>query len=417
MLVLMLVLVMSVGSASVSSMTDTLSAAEARRIALAAQGFSGSPRLRTRRPFDPALGALHVLQIDSVNVFSRSHYLPVFSRHGAYAHAALDRQLWESGEYTEYWAHEAAFIPVGDRPLFGWRMADFRARFAANGRAERLAPEIARLRALLADGQPRLVRELEEGPREKRGPWWDWSDTKHAVEVMFAEGEVVSAGREGFQRRYTLADLALPDAALAEVPRAEAQRRLIAQAARSLGVGTLADLADYHRLKAAPAREAVRELEESGELVPVRVAGWNRASGAPEPAWLHRDARLPARLAPDALLTPFDPVVWFRPRAERLFDFHYRIEIYTPKEQRKFGYYCLPLMVGGRLAGRIDLKADRAGRVLLVQAAWQEDGAPARTAEAAVALLARAAAWQALDEVRVSGVGNLRLPASFAAAE
>ncbi|WP_025132611.1 winged helix-turn-helix domain-containing protein [Leucobacter sp. PH1c] len=397
-------------------MTETLSGAEARRVALAAQGFSSTQRLRQRRPFDPALGALHVLQIDSVNVFSRSHYLPVFSRHGAYAHDALDRQLWASGEFTEYWAHEAAFIPVGDRPLFGWRMDDFRARFAGNGRAARLAPEIGRLRALLADGQPRFVRELEAGPREKRGPWWDWSDTKQAIELMFAEGEVVSAGRTGFQRRYALAEQALPAAALVEVPREEAQRRLVAQAARSLGVGTLADLADYHRLKAGPARAAVRALEEDGELVPVRVAGWNRATGAPEAAWMHRDARTPARLAPDALLTPFDPVVWFRPRAERMFDFHYRIEIYTPKEQRQFGYYCLPLMVGGRLAGRIDLKADREGRVLLVQAAWQEDRAPARTAEAAVDLLARAAAWQGHGEVRVSGVGNLTLPARFDAA-
>ncbi len=397
-------------------MTETLSAAEARRIALAAQGFSSSARLRQRRPFDPALEALHVLQIDSVNVFSRSHYLPVFSRHGAYSHAALDRHLWEGSEYTEYWAHEAAFLPVADRPLFGWRMADFRDRFAANGRAAQLAPEIARLRRLLADGQPRFVRELEEGPREKRGPWWDWSDTKQAVEVMFAEGEVVSAGREGFQRRYTLAEHALPAAALAEVPRAEAQRQLISRAARSLGVGTLADLADYHRLKAAPARAAVRALEESGELVPVQVAGWRRASGAVEPAWRHRDARLPSRLAPDALLTPFDPVVWFRPRAERMFDFHYRIEIYTPKEQRQFGYYCLPLMVAGKLAGRIDLKADREARVLLVQAAWREPGAPGRTSEVATALLARAAAWQGLDEVRVSGVGNLPLPARFDAA-
>lgn len=382
-------------------------------MALAAQGFAGTARLRKRRPFDPALEALHVLQIDSVNVFSRSHYLPVFSRHGAYSHAALDRHLWEGSDYTEYWAHEAAFLPVADRPLFGWRMADFRERFAANGRAAKFAPEIARLRALLADGQPRFVRELEEGPREKRGPWWDWSDTKQAVEVMFAEGEVVSAGREGFQRRYTLAEHALPAAALADVPRAEAQRELISRAARSLGVGTLADLADYHRLKAAPARAAVRALEESGELVPVQVAGWRRASGAVEPAWRHRDARLPSRLAPDALLTPFDPVVWFRPRAERMFDFHYRIEIYTPKEQRQFGYYCLPLMVAGKLAGRIDLKADREARVLLVQAAWREPGAPAHTGEVATALLAQAAAWQGLEEVRVTGVGNLPLPPQF----
>lgn len=382
-------------------------------MALAAQGFSGSPRLRRRRPFDPALERLHVLQIDSVNVFARSHYLPVFSRHGDYDPARFDRHLWGSGEFTEYWAHEAAFIPVGDRPLFGWRMRDYAERFARDGRSERLRPTVERVRAALADGGPQFVRELEERPRGQRGPWWDWSETKHAVELLFATGEVVAAGREGFQRRYGLAPQVLDPAALADVPREEAQRRLIEQAARSLGVGTLADLADYHRLKTGEARVAVRSLEEAGVLVPVRVAGWESGSGAPLTAWRHRDARLPARLAPDALLTPFDPVVWFRPRAERMFDFHYRIEIYTPKEKRRYGYYCLPLMVGGRLAGRIDLKADRGAGRLLVQAAWREDRAPARTAETAQDLLARAAAWQGLDAVEVSGVGNLALPAGF----
>ena len=389
----------------------TLSPAEARRIALGAQGFSSAPRLRKRRSFDPALERLHVLQIDSVNVFARSHYLPVFSRHGDYSTASLDSHLWSSGEYTEYWAHEAAFIPVVDRPLFQWRMREFRERHRE--RAAALAPEMARVRDQLADAGPQFVRELEDGPREARGPWWDWSDTKHAVELLFARGEVVAAGRVSFQRRYALAEQVLPQLALEDLPRDEAQRTLVERAARSLGVATLADIADYHRIRAADARRAVRELEASGDLVPVTVAGWMTKQGAPEPAWMHRDARVPSRLAPDALLTPFDPLVWFRPRTERMFDFHYRIEIYTPQAKRKYGYYCLPLMVGGRMAGRIDLKADRAGRGLLVQAAWQEPAAPARTAEVAVSLLAKAAAWQGLDSVRVSGAGNLPLPAAF----
>lgn len=394
---------------SASPVRNALTPSEARRIALAAQGFSNAPRLRKRRPFDPALERLHVLQIDSVNVFARSHYLPVFSRHGGYDPANLDRQLWGSGEFTEYWAHEAAFIPVQDRPLFGWRMAGFRERYRRDGRMEALAGAMDRVRAALAEDGPQFVGELEDGPREKRGPWWDWSETKRAVEVLFACGEVVSAGREGFQRRYALAERALPAEALQEVPREQAQRVLIERAARSLGIATLADLADYHRMKAADARTAVHALEEQGVLLPVSVGGWLAKSGKPEPAWLHRDARMPARLAPDALLTPFDPVVWFRPRAERMFDFHYRIEIYTPREKRKYGYYCLPLMVGGRLAGRIDLKADRAERALLVQAAWQEEGAPARTAEVARSLLRQAADWQGLEEIHVSGVGNLPL--------
>lgn len=388
----------------------TLSRAEARRVALGAQGFSSAPRLRKRRPFDPALTHLHVLQIDSVNVFARSHYLPMFSRHGAYDTTALDEHLWNSGEFTEYWAHEAAFIPVADRPLFQWRMRDFRARHRE--RAEKLAPTIARVRDQLAAEGPQFVRQLEDSPRGARGPWWDWSETKHAVEVLFARGEVVAAGREAFQRRYALAEHVLPEAGLGELPRAEAQRRLIERAARSLGVATLADLADYHRIRMAEARAAVRELEEAGVLIPTIVTGWQNTKGTPDQTWLHRDARVPSRLAPDALLTPFDPLVWFRPRAERMFDFHYRIEIYTPQVKRQFGYYCLPLMVGGRMAGRIDLKADRAGKQLLVQAAWQEENAPARTAEAAALLLTQAAAWQGLEGVRTTGSGNLSVPLS-----
>lgn len=356
-----------------------------------------------------------MLQIDSVNVFARSHYLPVFSRHGAYDPSALDRHLWESGEFTEYWAHEAAFIPMKDRPLFAWRMRDFAERYARDGRAERLAGVVDRVRAALHAEGPQFVRELEQEPRGNRGPWWDWSETKHAVEFLFATGEVVSSGRTGFQRRYALAADVLPSAALQEVDRADAQRRLVDQAAQSLGVATLADLADYHRLTTSDARTAVRDLEDAGALEPVRVAGWVTGSGAAVPAWRHRAARLPSRLGPDALLTPFDPIVWYRPRTLRLFDFHYRIEIYTPKEQRQFGYYCLPLMVGGRLVGRIDLKADRRERRLLVRAAWQEDRAPARTAETAQALLARAAAWQGLDLVTWSGAGNLPLPRAFPA--
>lgn len=389
--------------------TASLSAAEARRVSLAAQGFTNSKRIGVRRPFDAALSRLHVLQIDSVNVFSRSHYMPVFSRHGGYAQDRFDEHLWGSGEFTEYWAHEAAFIPVADRPLFGWRMDDFRARHTRDGRWGRLEPTIKAVRKRLRADGPQLVRELEDGPREKRGPWWDWSDTKHAVEVLFAAGEVVAAGRESFQRRYALAEDIIPVPHLRSVARADAQRELVSRAARSLGVGTLADIADYHRLRTPEARVAVSALVESGELLPVEVEGWLAKPGKPEQAWLHRDAAVPSRLAPDALLTPFDPIAWFRPRAERIHNFHYRIEIYTPKEKRQFGYYCLPLLVGGRLAGRIDLKADRAGNALLVQAAWQEPGAPRQTAAVAASLLREAATWQGLSDIRVSGVGNLAL--------
>lgn len=398
------------------------SGAEARRIALAAQGFANASRSRLRRPFDDALNRMHIVQIDSVNVFSRSHYMPMLSRHGSYDREAFDRHLWRSGEFTEYWAHEAAFLPVTDRPLFGWRMADYRARHVKSGRAEALAAVMTRVRDRLASDGPQLVRELDDAPRNGRGPWWDWSDTKHAVEMLFAEGEVVSVGREAFQRRYALAEQALPAEVQGEVARADAQRSLIARASCALGIATLSDLADYHRQKPAEVRTAVRDLEDEGVLVPARVAPWVTSTGSPEPAWLHRDARVPSRLAPSALLTPFDPLVWFRPRAERVFGFRYRLEIYTTKEKRQYGYYCLPLLVSGRMAGRLDLKAERPKRAgdpgaLLVQAAWQEPGAPAHTAETAVRLLAEAASWQGLAEVRVMGAGNLPLPTQFEAAQ
>jgi len=384
-----------------------LSLPQARRVALAAQGFSGGARhLRARRPFDAAMNALHVLQIDSVNVFARSHYLPVHSRHGGYDTAALDAELWDSGRYTEYWAHEAALIPVEDRPLFTPRMRSFAERYRE--RSEALAGPLQRVRDRLAAEGPQTASSLEHEPRGGRGTWWDWSDTKRAVELLFATGEVAVAGRTGFQRVYGLAHDVLPPTALGEVSEEDAKLALVERAARALGVATLPDLADYHRFKPTALRHTVTRLQEEGVLLPALVEGWNTRAGKPEPAWLHRDAAVPARLAPDALLTPFDPLTWFRPRAERLFDFHYRIEIYTPADKRRFGYYCLPLMVGGRMAGRIDLKAERKQGTLLVQAAWKEAGAPSRTPDVAGRLLREAAAWQGLGEIRSAGVGNLK---------
>lgn len=390
-----------------------LSANQARRAALAAQGFSASQRTKVRRPFDGALDALHVLQLDSVNVFARSHYLPMFSRHGGYDRERLDAHLWRSGEFTEYWAHEAALIPVADRPLFGWRMEQFRQRAEHQGLTEGLAAEITYVRQRLAAEGPLSSGDLEREPRGGRGTWWDWSQTKRAVEHLFGTGEVVSAERVGFQRRYALAEQFLPEHALGTAPAHEAHVRLVEKAALRLGVGTAPDLADYHRLKREPAQAAIDQLEQDGVLIPARVHGWRTKAGKSERAWVHRDARIPSRLAPDALLTPFDPLVWFRPRAERLFHFHYRIEIYTPKEKRQYGYYCLPLMVGGHMVGRIDLKADRAGAALLVQAAWQEPSAPKHTPDVAQRLLSQAAAWHGLTEVRSAGVGNLPLPARW----
>jgi uncharacterized protein YcaQ len=263
------------------------------------------------------------------------------------------------------------------------------------------------LRAELASTGPLPASAIEHDANKRRGPWWGWSDVKTGLEVLFRWGEVVSAGRSRFERVYALAEQVLPAELLAtEVGRADAHRELVAQAARAHGIGTVKDLADYYRLKTAPTLQAIVELEERGDLLPVEVPGWGR-SGEPGRAWLHRDARLPRRIEAAAVLSPFDPVVWERARAERLFGFRYRIEIYTPAPKRVFGYYVLPVLLGDQLVGRVDLKSDRQAGVLRVQAAWAEPGAPHDAADALAVVLRRTAEWQGLADVVVTGPGNM----------
>ena len=304
----------------------TVSATLARRIALAAQGFGAPARasasLPAARPglrqLAPLVSKLGLLQIDSVNVFERSHYLPAFSRLGVYDKTELDR-LTSGTRIVEYWAHEASFIPVSTLPLLRWRMNDFRAKSLANGDswANANPAMITWLLAEIADKGPLPASAIEHESNRRNGPWWGWSDVKVGLETLFRWGDVVAAGRTRFERSYGLPEQVLPaEIRNADIVRPTAIRELISISARAHGIGTLADLADYFRLKTVDALPAIRELEDSGELVPVRVDGWGK------PAWLHRDARLPRRITATALLTPFDPVVWFRPRAERLFDFH-----------------------------------------------------------------------------------------------
>lgn len=383
----------------------TLSAGQARRAALAAQGL-GRPRDGSATPhtLHAAIARMGVLQIDSVNVFARSHYMPLYSRTGAYDTAALDRIVFRRSRPThvEYLAHEAAFMPVADWPLWGFRRDDIRAR---NGRwggwaAENIAV-IDLVRAELADRGPLKPSEIASIEREaRRGPWWDWDHVKRALEHLWGIGEVAIAGRDGFERVYGLASQILPDEVLFDLPRDEAVRELVRRAARASGVATISDLNDYYRLRDQKAvRQAVRDLEDAGELSPVAVEGWGR------PAWIHRDARVPRAISQAVLLTPFDPVVWFRERAERLFGFSYRIEIYVPGPKRRYGYYSLPVVIDDRIAGRVDLKADRAASTLRVQSAWWEPGGAPDPARAA-AEIRRAAAWQGLDEVTVSRWGD-----------
>lgn len=391
-------------------MVDVVSPALARRIALAAQGFA--------RPHPPAAGTralngvvdrLGLLQIDSVNVFERSHYLPAFSRVGHYDRAALDRiTTGHRGRMVEYWAHQAAYIPRELWPLFEFRREEYRrAGHDWGGWVAEQRDLAVWLRAELAANGPMRASEIEHDANERRGPWWGWSDVKRTLEMMFRTGDVVCVDRVRFERVYALPEQALPADLLGTAPtEADAVRELVERAAAAQGIATEADLADYWRMKRAPVRQAVAELVDAGVLLPVEVPGWQTGS-RPTPAWLHRDARKPRRIDATALLSPFDPVVWFRPRTERLFDFHYRIEIYTPEPDRKFGYYSLPVLLDDRVVGRVDLKSDRKARTLRVQSAWAEPGAPAETAARLVPVLRRAAAWQGLDEVVVAGRGDL----------
>jgi uncharacterized protein YcaQ len=390
---------------------ERLSAAEARRVALAAQGFADAP---LGRPVDAralrsrVLDRVGLIQIDSVNVLQRAHYLPAFSRLGSYDVALLDRlSHYAPRRLFEYWGHEASLIPVELHPHLRWRMR--RAHDEAWGGMRRIAEQRPDLvAAILEDVRARgpltasQLAHLDE-PRGPKGPWWDWSDVKRALEYLFWSGEVTSARRVRFERRYDVPERVLPSTVLATPTPSddEAQRTLLRVAARALGVATEPDLRDYFRLPTAESKARVAELVEAGDLLPVAVEGWKA------PAYLAPDARVPRRVEARALVGPFDSLIWERPRVERVFGFRYRIEIYVPKEQRVHGYYVLPLLLGDELVARVDLKSDRAAGVLLVQAAHAEPGAPPETAEALATELRSLAAWLELGDVVVVGAGDL----------
>jgi uncharacterized protein YcaQ len=384
---------------------DTISAASARRIALAAQGF-GRPRPEAvgTRQLNGVMRRLGLLQLDSVNVLERSHYLPVFARLGGYDKALLDRLTFTGkAPYVEYWAHEAALIPLDDWPLFRWRMQHYVDWFARHD--DRLAGHrdvLDRLRGELAANGPMPASRFERLVARQRGTWWDWDEVKQGLERMFRVGELVSAGRAGFERVYALPEQVMPaEVYERQVPRDEAAYRLMAHAAKAHGIGTLGDLADYYRLKGFDAKPALQRLVDEGVVRPVTVPGWER------PGFLHHEARIPRRIEATALLSPFDPVVWERARALRMFGFHYRIEIYTPAAKRVYGYYTLPVLVDEALVGRVDLKNDRQRGVLRVQSAWREEGAPAGVAERVVPALRELAAWQGLEAIEVVDRGDL----------
>jgi hypothetical protein len=394
------------------AVAESLSLAQARRMALAAQGFTDPPPRGpvTMRHLRRVFGRVGLLQLDSVNVLQRAHYLPLFSRLGPYPTALLDRAAYRRPRALfEYWGHEASLLPVALQPAMRWRMA--RARQYAWGRMSRVATERADLvewvREEVARRGPVTAGEIEEDlPVRRTDHWgWNWSDAKTALEWLFWCGEVAAAGRNGaWARLYDLPERVQPaDVLAAPTPtEADARRELVARAAAALGVAAAPELRDYFRLPVEGFRSAVDELVEAGELVPVRVRGWRH------PAWRHRDAQLPRWVRGAGLLSPFDPLVWERSRTERLFGFRYRIEIYVPAPQRVHGYYVLPFRLGDRLVARVDLKSDRPAGVLRVPAAWLEPGVAAGpAAEALAAELRRLAGWLGLDRVAAPERGDL----------
>jgi uncharacterized protein YcaQ len=385
----------------------SLSNAQARRVALAAQGFL-DPRhaTPTMRTFARTLQRTGVLQVDSVNVLQRAHYMPLYSRMGPYDTELLRRASERRPRrVVEYWAHVQAFMPVELWPVMQHRMASYRAK---RGKWAFVDPDPALEQNLIAEVRDRgasTARDLDEGlPRTKDHWGWNWSETRKVLDFLFMCGDLAVAGRNAqFELLYDLPERVIPAEVLARPTptEAEAHLELVRRAAASHGVASVRCLADYYRMRTDQVVPAVEVLVEAGELVPVSVEGWKR------PAYLHRDARLPRRIGARALLSPFDPVVWERERTETLFDFHYRIEIYTPAHQRIHGYYVLPFLLRDRLVGRVDLKADRKAGVLMVKAAYAEPGAPPDTAEELSAELLRLAGWLGLSAVSVEPRGDL----------
>jgi uncharacterized protein YcaQ len=378
---------------------------QARRIALAAQGFAD------KRPANGVnaghlrrlLEKIGLLQLDSVNVLVRSHYLPVFSRLGRYPRDLLDEYAYRRRRLFEYWAHVASLVPIERYPLFRHRMERFEGWHRIDDLREAHPGYVEWVLEKVRERGPITVSDLED-PVRRRGPWWGWGAAKVALEYHFGRGMITTAGRQGFTRVYDVAERVIPahlrdgDAPTAN----EAMRELLLLGARHHGIGTAKDIADYYRLPIVESRRLLDELVASRELEEVEVRGWRGK------AYLHPEARWPRRIGARALLSPFDPIVWERDRTERLFDFFYRIEIYVPQLERVYGYYVLPFLLDDRLVARVDLKSDRQGKRLLVRGTYSEEGVDrdyvARELAAELELMAD---WLGLDGVVVGPKGDL----------
>ncbi len=383
-----------------------LTLAQVRRAHVAAQGLAaprpaGTPDIRHIRK---AMQTMAVLQIDSVNVVDRAHQLTLFSRMGPYDSDLLWRALRER-EVFECWAHMASFLPVADWPLYRHRMERFRDEgWRVIRRLREEAPGyIESVYEQLVERGPLKTSDLDD-PGERKGPWWGWANGKHVLEWLFVSGQAAVADRRNFTRYYDIAERVIPDEHrnAPAVPEDEAHRTLLLRAAEKMVVGTAKGLADYFRLPIVPARPAVRKLADEGALIEVEVEGWT------EPAFMHPEATIPRAVNARALINPFDPIVWFRERTERLYRFHYRTEIYVPAPKRVHGYYVFPFLLGDKLVARVDLKADRKAGVLRAPGAFLEaDQDPVAVAGEMAFELQEMARWLGLDEIAVGRKGNL----------
>jgi uncharacterized protein YcaQ len=388
-----------------------LSAVEARVLALRQLGVDSD---RDASVLD-VVDRLGLLQVDSVNVFERAHYMPLFSRLGNFDKAELENLM---GGYhpqlIEYWAHEASIIRLDNWPLYRWRMDAYRSKQSTHwGMEPGTKKLVSQIRSQLLTNGPMTSGQFETEANQRKGTWWGWSELKQALEYMFLVGDLVSGGRDSFKRLYALPEQVLPEHVLAQHPsEVDAKKLLFLQAAKAIGVGTYTDIADWHRMNPTANKKLFAELVESGELRQVVVGGWQ------QPGYVNAQTSLEGLDAKSAgarntILSPFDPVCWKRDRIERMFGFDYRIEIYTPEPKRVFGYYSLPILHDRKLAGRIDLKSDRQGRRLLAQASWHEsalkDAEVRSMAKTLAKHLKQVESWQGLQETIIMPKGNLSL--------
>lgn len=379
---------------------------QARRLVLAAQGFAGRqpPALIKAAHVNRLIERLGVLQIDSVNALVRAHYLPLFSRLGSYSPSILEQAAWSQGRRRslfEYWGHEASLLPMALYPLMRWRMA--RAQqgqgiYAQMARFGREQQAVIQRVLKTVEQQGALGAGSLSTRAERAGPWWDWSDERHALEWLFAAGLVTVAGRRGFERLYDLPERVIPsDILRIRVSEAEAQRALLLHSATALGVGTEKDLRDYFRLDPADSRTRLAELVDAGQLLSCRVQGWK------QPAYCLPTPTVPRKVLASALLSPFDSLIWERSRTERLFDFRYRLEIYTPQHKRVYGYYVLPFLHNERIAARVDLRAERAHSRLAVHAVHEEEpGLDEEGMQALAVNLRQMADWLGLQQIQLN---------------